>query len=70
MKKFGIAAMVAGGIGAAAMGLAAPAYAAPSDGVGTHGSTSQIEAPGSGTPQAGDDSVKIITTRTAYLVLS
>lgn len=66
----GMAALVAVGMGAAVMGLAAPAYASPSDGGGTHGSTSQMEAPGSGTPQAGDDSVKRITTRTAYLVLS
>lgn len=70
MKKLGTAALVAGGMGAAVMGLAAPAYAAPNDGLGNHGSTSQMEAPGSGTPQAGDDSVKKITTRTAYLVLN
>jgi hypothetical protein len=68
MKKLGIAAMVASGLGAAVIGLAAPAYATPGDG-STRGSTPQMEAPGSGTPQAGDDSVKRISSRTAYLVL-
>lgn len=70
MKKLGIAAAVAGGLGAAVIGLAAPAAATPGDAGSAHGGTTQIQAPGSGTPQAGDDAVKKITTRTAYLVFS
>lgn len=65
MKKLGIAAMMVAGLGAAVMGLSAPAYAAP---VGD--TTSQLDAPGSGTPRAGADTAAKITTRTAYLMFS
>jgi hypothetical protein len=65
MKKLGIAAVVAAGLGAAVMGLSAPAYAAPEG-----NTTSQLDAPGSGTPRAGADTAMKITTRTAYLVFS
>lgn len=66
MKKLGIAAIVAGGLGATVIGLGAPAYAAPAGSGGSHGTTAQIEAPGSGNPSARDD--QRITSHVAYLV--
>jgi hypothetical protein len=65
MKKLGISAIVAGGIGAAVVGLGAPAYAAPAGSAGSHGTTAQI-APASANPSARDD--QRITSHVAYLV--
>jgi hypothetical protein len=70
MKKVGIAAIVASGLGAAVISLAAPAYAAPQGNGGSQHTVPQLQAPGSGTPQPGDESVKRINNRVAYMVFS
>ena len=70
MKRIGIAAIVASGLGAAVIGMAAPAYAAPQGNGGAQRTVPQLQAPVSGTPQPGDESVKRINNRVAYVVFS
>jgi hypothetical protein len=70
MKKLGIAVVVASGLGAAVIGLAAPAYAAPDGNGGDMDTILQLQAPDSAAPRPGNDAVKNVFSSVTYVATS